>query len=76
VIRLAVILGWVVTALTTALSLYLTIHIDTVDAWLTRRFGSTLTLIAGLVVTAVILGAAGKSLWQERRSAPPEKVRR
>jgi hypothetical protein len=76
VIRLAVILGWVVTVLTSALTVYLFIHIETVDAWLTRRFGSTLTLIALLAVTGVILGAAGKSLWQERRTAPPEKVRR
>jgi hypothetical protein len=76
VMRLAVILGWVVGLLTSALSVYLFINIDTVDAWLTRRFGSTLTLVALLLVAAVILGAAGKSLWEERRPARPEKLRR
>jgi hypothetical protein len=76
VMRLAVILGWVVGLLTSALSVYLFINIDTVDAWLTRRFGSTLTLVALLLVAVVILGAAGKSLWEERSSARPEKVRR
>jgi hypothetical protein len=76
VIRLAVILGWVVSVLTSALTVYLFIHIETVDAWVTRRFGSTLTLIALIVLAAAILGAAAKSLWQERGHAPQKKVRR